>query len=96
MTAARDPVIGARIVEAYVGAFQLGYRILTGVAIFQLILCLGLGRVVLDANTNDKAVVNSNTNQQRIDVPEEKQKDAIEELDNACVIQEVGRGPEKV
>ena len=29
-------------------AFQLGFRILTGIAVFKFILCLGLKRVKLD------------------------------------------------
>ena len=45
--ASQDPVAGPRIAAAYVGAFQLGYRILTGVAVLQFVLCLGLARVVL-------------------------------------------------
>ncbi|KIP03645.1 hypothetical protein PHLGIDRAFT_110595 [Phlebiopsis gigantea 11061_1 CR5-6] len=49
VAAARDPVLGPQIVAAYVAAFQLGFRILAGIAVLQLILCLGLGRVVLDA-----------------------------------------------
>lgn len=48
VAAARDRTLGPRVVTAYVGAFQLGYRILAGIAVLQFVLCLGLGRVVLD------------------------------------------------
>ena len=56
VAAARDPVLGPRVVAAYVAAFQLGFRILAGVAVLQLLLCLGLGRVVLDAPSADEKV----------------------------------------
>lgn len=46
--AAQDPVIGDAVVTAYIDAFRLGFRILAGIAGFQFILCLGLGKVVLD------------------------------------------------
>ncbi len=46
--ASRDPIIGTLVVESYVRAFQLGFRILAGIAVFKFVLCLGLKRVVLD------------------------------------------------
>ena len=48
VSAARDPVIGPEVVKAYVGASRLGFRILAGIAVLQLVLCLGLKKVVLD------------------------------------------------
>ena len=40
-------MVGPRVAGAYVAAFQLGYRILAGVAVLQFGLCLGLRRVTL-------------------------------------------------
>lgn len=91
VAAARDPVIGGRIVHAYVGAFQLGYRILTGVAIFQLVLCLGLGRVVFDANINVPSTPASTQEDMAA-----KEKDVIVGPDNVCVVQAVNREDGKV
>ncbi|GJF00175.1 MFS general substrate transporter [Phanerochaete sordida] len=92
VAAARDPAVGPRVVQAYVGAFQLGYRILTGVAVFQFVLCLALGRVVLDA---PKTPVSSPPDGERQSAVT-KDKIAVEEIDNACVVQEVGARAEKV
>lgn len=41
------PMLGADVRTAYVGAFCVGFRILAGIAVFQLILCLCLARVNL-------------------------------------------------
>ncbi|KAH8091402.1 major facilitator superfamily domain-containing protein [Cristinia sonorae] len=48
VAAARDPVIGEQVVDSYVGASRLGFRILAGIAVLQFVLCLGLREVVLD------------------------------------------------
>lgn len=47
VAAAIDPFVGPDVVTAYVSAFRLGFRILSGVAVFQFIVCLGLARVAL-------------------------------------------------
>ena len=47
VSAAKNPLYGAAAVSAYIDAFQLGFRVLAGVAAFQFVLCLLLGRVVL-------------------------------------------------
>jgi len=54
VTAARDPKIGHVIVDAYVRASSLGFKILAGIAVLQFVLCLGLREVVLDDGTNAK------------------------------------------
>lgn len=46
--ASQDPKFGQQVIASYVAAFQLGFRILAGIAVFKFILCLGLKRVVLD------------------------------------------------
>ncbi|PSR73531.1 hypothetical protein PHLCEN_2v10643 [Hermanssonia centrifuga] len=47
VTAAMDPITGPEVITAYIGAFRLGFRILAGIAAFQFVLCLALGKVVL-------------------------------------------------
>lgn len=47
VAAARDPKIGHEVVQAYVAASRMGFRILAGIAVLQLVLCLGLKKVVL-------------------------------------------------
>ena len=56
VSASHNPVYGKDVVRAYVSAFQLGFRILAGIAIFQLLLCLLLSRVVLEDMTQQNAV----------------------------------------
>ncbi|TCD62518.1 hypothetical protein EIP91_006767, partial [Steccherinum ochraceum] len=54
VAAAQDPVYGPAVVEAYVHASRLGFRILAGIAALQFILCLGLRKVVFDDGTKGK------------------------------------------
>ncbi|KAF7795452.1 hypothetical protein EIP86_006613 [Pleurotus ostreatoroseus] len=54
VAAAQNPLYGAAAVSAYVDAFQLGFRVLAGVAAFQFALCLLLGRVVLHGSSATK------------------------------------------
>jgi len=51
VVASKDPIIGQQVVDAYVSAFRVGFRILAGVAVLQFLLCLGLGRVELTGGT---------------------------------------------
>ena len=46
--AAQDLKIGTIVIEGYVKAFQLGFRILAGIAVFKFVMCLGLKEVVLN------------------------------------------------
>lgn len=73
--ASQDPIIGDKVTLAYVQAFQLGFRILAGIAVFKVVLCLGLKKVVL----NDGK-------EQDIDITEEKGK---KEKANVEVVQPV-------
>ena len=82
MAASKDPIIGPKVVTAYVGAFQLGYRILTGVAVLQLLICLCLGRVVLDGAA-DKA--EARTEVEMVSITAEKGTD--DKLDDVREVQ---------
>ncbi|KAI0074808.1 MFS general substrate transporter [Panus rudis PR-1116 ss-1] len=54
VTASKDLSIGANVVVAYVHAFQLGFKILAGIAVVQLVLCLGARRVTLQGGEKEK------------------------------------------
>lgn len=81
VAASKDPLIGSKVVTAYVGAFQLGYRILTGIAVLQLIICLGLGRVVLDGAAGN---AEEKENVEMVSIAE---KGTDDKLDDACGVQ---------
>lgn len=52
VTASLDPAIGSEVVIAYVDAFRLGFRILAGIAVFELLICLFLAPVTLQSDTS--------------------------------------------
>ena len=54
VSAARSPAYGAEVVRAYVAAFRLGFQILAGIAVFQFLLCLLLGKVVVNNTSVSK------------------------------------------
>ena len=55
VAASKNPRLASFVVAAYVHAFQLGFKILAGIAVVQIILCLGLKRVVLTGGSTEKA-----------------------------------------
>lgn len=53
VAASKNPRLTSYVITAYVHAFQLGFKILAGIAVLQIILCLRLKKVVLTGAAND-------------------------------------------
>lgn len=61
VAASKNPRLASFVVAAYVHAFQLGFKILAGIAVVQIILCLGLRKVVLSGGSKEKDSIKNDT-----------------------------------
>ena len=85
VTASRHPVYGQEVVRAYIAAFHLGFRILAGLAVFQLLLCLLLGPVVLHGGSKRDEMTIAKDDEITQNAPNEQHHGRVHTHDTNCL-----------
>lgn len=78
VAASKNPRIASFVVTAYVHAFQLGFKILAGIAVVQIILCLGLKKVTLTGGSKDTNCLRGDLETVDIENLDSKKREEVE------------------